>query len=166
MLSRTSNASEFISVSQISLNDQRIAPYVMWRAFGNNASFRQDEHARAKGHDEFHLVLDDDKRRLALSVIGLKPLAQISEHGEVHAPGRLVEQDKAWPGHKGHGGIEQLLLPIAQRARLFFREMRQAKELNHLFGSATETCIRSPEQARRHRALMFLAGKNEIVAYR
>src|SRR4030095_2670591 len=113
----------------------------MWRAFCNNASFRQDEHTCAQGHDEFHLVLDDDKRRLALSVIGLKPLAQVSEHGEGPAPGRLIKQDKASPGHKGHGGIEQFLLPVAQRARLFFREMRQAKELNHLFGRATEARI-------------------------
>src|SRR5262249_43788621 len=110
-------------MSQIGLDHQRIAPYLMRRTLGNDAPFRQNEYACAQGHDEFHLMLDDDERRFALGWMGLTPSAKVSERVEFTPPRRLIEQNKAGPGHEGHGGIEQLLLPVAQRAGLFIREM-------------------------------------------
>ena len=56
------------------------------------------------------------KVALALGVEGLKPFAQNAEHGQVHAAGRLVEQNEPRPGHERHGGVEQLLLAVAQGA--------------------------------------------------
>ena len=130
---------------QIGFNHDWIAANILRSTLGNDASFREDQHARAKRHDEFHLVLDHDKRCLEFGVVGVKPFAQMAEHGQVYAPRRLVEQDEPRACHEGHRSIQELLLAVTQRARLLFSKMRQAKELDHPSRGLTEAGIGAPE---------------------
>ncbi len=44
--------------------------------------------------------------------------------------------------------------------------MRQAEELDHLVGGLAEAGIGRAEQTRKHRALMLLAGEDQVVANR
>ena len=111
-------------------------------------------------------MLDDDEGRLALGMVGLQPFAQMPEHGQVDAAGRLVEQHQPRPGHERHGGVKQLLLPVAQGARLLAGKMRKAEEFDHLLGGLAQPGIGAADQARIHRALVLLAGEDEVVAHR
>src|SRR6516225_9226341 len=89
----------------------------------------------------------------------------MAEHGEVDAAGWFVEQDQTRSGHERHGGIEQLLLSVAQRTGRFGGEMRQLKEIDHAIGRAAQSGIGGTDQPRVHAAPMLLAGKNKIVAH-
>src|SRR5262249_59765416 len=89
-----------------------------------------------------------------------------SKHSQVDAAGWLIEQNETRTGHECHRGIEQLLLAVAQRAGLVVGKMREPEERDHLLRGAGQTGIAAADQPRKHRALMFLSGENEIVADR
>src|SRR5580704_8612353 len=75
----------------------------------------QDSEHVADVADEIEIMLDHDERTATLDrhqqLAGNAPLLQ------VHARGRLVEQQKPWFWCKRHCNLEPLLLPVRERRR-------------------------------------------------
>ena len=153
-------------MSKIRFDDDRVTPDVLRRTLCDETTFCQHKHACAERHDEFHLVLDHHEGGAALGVVGVQPFAQVPEHCQIDTAGGLVEQHQPRPGHEGHRSVEQFLLTVTQRTGVLVREVRQAKELDHPPGGISQPGVGTPEQARRHRTLMFLTRENKVVAHR
>src|SRR5579863_914037 len=153
-------------MSKISLDHLRIGAHFGGTSFGENLPFRQDKHAAAERHDEFHVVLDDDEGRAALLVEGFEPILQIAEHRQIDAAGRFVEQDQARAGHEGHRRVEQFLLAVREAAGELVGEVIELEEGDHLIGGRSKASVATAKEPRHHPALMLLRRQDEIVAYR
>ena len=71
----------------------------------------------------------------------------MDQHGQVHAAGGFVEQDKPRSSHERHRGIEQFLLAVTQQTDLLIGKMRQAEELDHPLRGIAEPGIGGADQA-------------------
>ena len=63
-------------------------------------------------------------------------LAQLVDEARVDACARLVEQHEPRRRHERHRDVDQLLLPVRQRAGERVRDVLQPEELDHLVGVA------------------------------
>src|SRR6185436_3262392 len=68
-------------------------------------------------------------------------------------------------GHERHGHVEQLLLAVAQPARLLVGEMPEPEEAEHALGRGRKAGVRPADEAREHAALMLLPGEDQVRAY-
>src|SRR5688572_9389334 len=93
----TSSSVRIASVAKIRLDDFRVAAQVGRIALCNDAAFGQHHDARAQRHDEFHVVLDHHEGRALLAVDRFQAVAQVRQHREIDAAGRLIEQHEARP---------------------------------------------------------------------
>src|SRR5262249_32140031 len=84
----------------------------------------------------------------------------------VHSSTRYPEKYQPRPSQDSQRYVDQLLLAVAQRASQLVSAMRQLKKRDHPIGRLAEPSVSGTDQARQHRSLMFLAGKNEVVADR
>jgi hypothetical protein len=97
-------------------------------------------------------MLDHDEGGALLGVDGLEALLQVGQHREVHAPGRLVEEHEARPGHERHRGVEQLLLAIGQAPCPLGGEMPELEERDHLIGRWPQARIGPAQEPRKQAA--------------
>src|ERR1043165_6475643 len=162
----TSSKRSRSAAAKVGLDHLRIGARFGRRALRDHAALGEDQDAVAERHHEFHVVLDDDEGRALLGVDRLQPLAQVGEHGRVDAAGGLVEQCKARAGHERHRHVEQLLLAVAQAARLLVGEALEAEEAEHPLRRRREAGVGPADEARQHAALVLLAGEDEIRAHR
>src|SRR5215472_5166436 len=153
------------SVAKVRLDDLGIGADARGIAERQHLAFDKDEDAGGERHYEFHIVLNDHERRAGFAVERQQALLERPEHRRVDAACRLIEQRQARARHEGHGGIEQLLLSVAERASQRVGVLVQAEEPEHAIGFGAKSRVSSAEETRDHGATVLLPREDKVFAH-
>ena len=91
-------------------------------------------------------MMSDDHRRGCVGVGGeaRQPPDEVFPAAQIHARGRLVEQQQLWVAHQGARDLHPLALPLAQRAERPVGEMGHTQAVQQSGGSSYVQAARTP----------------------
>jgi hypothetical protein len=79
--------------AEVRVDDPRIAAHHVRRAVRDDMAFIHDDHALAHGHDDVHVMLDEEEGESTFVAQLLHVLEQLQSEHRVHTRHRLVEHD-------------------------------------------------------------------------
>ena len=120
-----------------------------------------------KRHDEFHVVLDDEKNDLPLGEDAQQKIAQHVEQSRIDTGRRLIEQQQPGPRDQAGDDFEKPPLSVGQIAGRFVLQSPQTDKFKQILGLGQNraACVPVPaESLEPFAAQMFvLGGEQDVV---